>query len=141
MINRNYNARIIYDEIAPIIKNPFGNGSVQCYNMRNDVIICSSDNTCSLEYNQLENKFRSRGCYPTREPSVYVYDGDSYTSFQIRCNRDLCNNEETYSQIKSILSKYSLTDNNGRRIANGNKQMVSLLLMSSALIFIICYFF
>ncbi|CAF1187499.1 unnamed protein product [Rotaria sordida] len=141
MTNRNYNARAIYDEIAPIIKNPFRNSSIECYNIRQEPIICSTDYTCNLNYNQRENKFRSLGCNLNREPKVFVYDGGSYTSFQIDCNRNLCNNEETVSQIKNILSNYGLTDANGRRIANGNKQMVSLLLMSSALIFIMFYFF
>ncbi|CAF2105446.1 unnamed protein product [Rotaria magnacalcarata] len=141
MVNRKYNARIIYDDIASIIKNPLRNGSIQCYNMRKEAIVCSSDNTCYLDYDQRENKFRSRGCHQIREPNVFVYDGGSYLSFQIGCNRDLCNNEETFSKIKNILSNYSLTDGNGRRIAKGNKQMASLLLMSFTLIFIIFYFF
>ncbi|CAF3362922.1 unnamed protein product [Rotaria socialis] len=141
MIHRNYSARIIYDEIAPIIKNPLRNGSIQCYNMRKEAIVCASDSTCHLDYDQRENKFRSRGCNLGREPSVFAYDGGSYLSFKIGCNRDLCNNEETFSQIKNVLSTYGLTDGNGRRIAKGNKQMVSLLLMSFTLIFIIFYFF
>ncbi|CAF1036088.1 unnamed protein product [Rotaria sp. Silwood1] len=139
MFDRVYNPQIIYGEIAPIIENPSRNGTIQCYNTRNATITCGSKEFCNLDYDQRENKFRSRGCKQNIEPRVHVYDGRSYSSFEIGCNRDLCNNDETLSKIKTILINYGLIDDNGRRIAQGNIKMVSLLLMLSALIFNILY--
>ncbi|CAF3390609.1 unnamed protein product [Rotaria sp. Silwood2] len=141
MIGRNYNAQTIYELIASIIENPLRNGSIQCYNMRKEIVICSSDELCALDYNLQENKFISRGCSQYNEPRVHIYDGRYHTSFDVECNHNLCNTDETISQIKTVLANYGLTDTNGRRVADGNKQMVSSLLMKLTLIFIVFYSF
>ncbi|CAF4692660.1 unnamed protein product, partial [Rotaria sp. Silwood2] len=64
-----------------------------------------------------------------------------HATFDVECNRDLCNTDETLSKIKIVFNNNGLTDGNGRRIADGNKQMVSSLLMTLTLIFIVAYYF
>ncbi|CAF1012718.1 unnamed protein product [Rotaria sordida] len=141
MVDRNYNARIIYGQLAPIIENPFRNGSIQCYNMKNEIVTCSSDQMCSIVYDQREDIVRSRDCEENYKPGVYVFDGEHHSTFDIECNRNLCNTDETLSQVKNIFNNHGLTDANGRRIADGNKKMVSSFLMTLAMIFIIFYHF
>ncbi|CAF1022230.1 unnamed protein product [Rotaria sp. Silwood1] len=137
MLLRKYNPQIIYGQIAPIIKNPLRNGSIQCYNMRKEIVKCSSDELCALDYDLRGRKYRTRGCYQSNEPKVHVYDGGSYSSFDVECDHNLCNTDETVSQLKMIFSDYGFTDANGRRIADGNKQKISSLLMTLALTFIV----
>ncbi|CAF1591977.1 unnamed protein product [Rotaria sp. Silwood1] len=140
MVGRNYNAQRIYQQIAPLIENPFRNGSIQCYDEKNQIGLCSSNQVCAFIFDQKGNKVKSRGCALNTQGKVSVYDGDSYTQFDIECNRPLCNTDETFQQIKTILIEHRLIDVNGRRIAAGTKQMISYLLMISTLIFIVVYY-
>ncbi|CAF3314716.1 unnamed protein product [Rotaria sp. Silwood2] len=141
MISRNYNAQTIYGQLAPIIENSSRNGSIQCYNMKNEIVICTSKQSCSVDYDQREHRVVSRGCSENNGPTVFVYDGEGHATFDVECNRDLCNTDETLSKIKIVFNNNGLTDGNGRRIADGNKQMVSSLLMTLTLIFIVAYYF
>ncbi|CAF2898473.1 unnamed protein product [Rotaria sp. Silwood2] len=108
--------------------------------MKNEIVICSSVEVCSIDYDQRENRVISRGCENNYGPKVYVYDRKDHTRLCVECNRNLCNTDEAISQIKIVLQNNGLTDANGRRIANGNKQMISSLLMTFALIFIMFYY-
>ncbi|CAF4200544.1 unnamed protein product, partial [Rotaria sp. Silwood2] len=126
---------------APIIENSSRNGSIQCYNMKNEIVICTSKQSCSVDYDQREHRVVSRGCSENNGPTVFVYDGEGHATFDVECNRDLCNTDETLSKIKIVFNNNGLTDGNGRRIADGNKQMVSSLLMTLTLIFIVAYYF
>ncbi|CAF4144027.1 unnamed protein product, partial [Rotaria sordida] len=74
MVGRAYNARDIYGQLAPIIGNSLKNTSIQCYNMKNEIVICSSDEICSIDFDQLENRIISRDCKQSYGPRVYVYD-------------------------------------------------------------------
>ncbi|CAF1287401.1 unnamed protein product [Rotaria sordida] len=109
--------------------------------MKNEIVICSSNQICSLDFDQRGNKARSRGCVENSGARVSVYDGGSYSSFDIECNRHLCNSDEIFRQIKTILIDYRLTDANGRRIAAGTKQMISYCLMALTLISLVVYYF
>jgi hypothetical protein len=135
MIGRAYDTGRIYGQIAPFIENPLRNGSIQCYN------VCSSNEICTFDYDQRAVKFRSRGCEKNGSPVVSIYDGESYSSFDISCARSLCNDDATLAQIKTILANNGLTDSNGRRVAAGTKGIASTLLLTLALIsVIVCNF-
>jgi hypothetical protein len=137
MIGRAYDAGRIYGQIAPFIENPSRNGSIQCYNDKNEIVICSSNEICTFDYDQRAVKFRSRVCEKNGSPVVSIYDGGSYSSFGISCDRSLCNDDATFAQIKTILTNNGLTDSNGRRVAAGTKGIASTLLLTLALISVI----
>ena len=138
MIDRAYNATQIYAQLAPYLEDPSETtGSLQCYDMNNQIVTCSSNEICTLDYDQRSNKIRSRGCTSENKGRVSVYDGKSYTSFEIDCARNLCNDITTYTQIKNILADNGLTDANGRRIAAGTKEIASYFLVAFALISVV----
>lgn len=136
MVARDYNAGRIYEEIAPYIENPLQNGSVQCYDMRNNIITCPSGAICSLDYDPKGRRTRSRGCETNHGGLVSVFDGITYTSLHIYCVRNLCNTDATLDKIKTILINNGLTDSDGRRIAGTTKGLASRLVVIFTLVFI-----
>ena len=140
LTRRSYNATAIYEQIASVITSaaPITN-PIRCFNMSNGTETCASRQICGVEYNQLEQSIRSRGCTSNDVIQVFVYDSPTYTWFIINCNRDFCNGDETYDQIKSILIKNNLVDANGRipAIAGSPSVVPSLFLIFSAVLFIL----
>jgi len=141
MVRRTYNAKDIYDQLAPLIKNSSRSGPIQCYNIKNEIVKCSRGQICGLSYNQKEKEIRARGCHSGRDTRVFVYDSDYYTALHIDCNRNLCNDEATLTRIKTILTENALTDSNGRRLSAGTKEIFSFPLLTFALISALISFF
>lgn len=129
MIARDYNAARIYQELAPLIENPLRNGSIQCYDTRHNIISCSRGYICSLNYDPIGKKARSRGCALDADSRVFVSDGITYGSLTVECDQNLCNGDGTLEKIKTILANNGLTDLNGRRIAGATKDLSSYLLI------------
>jgi hypothetical protein len=142
MVARRYDAGRVYEELAPFINNPLWNGSIQCYDLNNNVITCSPRQVCSLEFNTKTKKTKSRGCTDEADGAiVWLFDGEVGPSINLECNRNLCNTDATLTQIKNILAENGLTDADGRRIAAGTKEMASSLSVALASIFALVYYF
>jgi hypothetical protein len=141
MTDRAYNAAEIYAQLAPLIENPSPGDPLQCYNTNNQIKTCLPNEICTLDYDQRSNRIRSRGCQSENIARVSVYDGGSYTSLEIDCARNLCNDIGTYTQVKTILANNGLTDANGRRIAAGTKETASYFLVSFALMSVVVSYF
>jgi len=142
MVARRYDAGRIYEELAQVIDNPSRNGSIQCYDLKNNVVTCSPRQICSLEFNTKTKKMKSRDCKDeTDGAKVFLFDGEVGPSINIECNRNLCNTDATITQIKNILAENGLTDADGRRIAAGTKEMASSLSVALAFIFALVYYF
>lgn len=141
MVRRSYNAKDVYEQLAPLIENSSRSHNIECYTMDGEVIQCAHNQICGLSYNQREQEIRARGCHFGHEARVFVYDAEYYSALHIDCTRNLCNDEETLTKIKSILAQNGLTDDKGRRIAAGTKEMVSFPLLTLALIFAIISYF
>jgi len=139
MIDRAYNTSRIFEQLAPLIEDPLLNGSVQCYD-NNNVKTCAPDARCVLQYNQKEKKVESRECHYGRLVYVGVIDNDWRTSLQVGCLRDLCNDDATLAQIKTVLANNRLTDANGR-ISRATQRLASRLLLILALIFSVVFWF
>jgi hypothetical protein len=142
MVAREYDARRIYGQLAPLIGSPSQNGSIQCYDMSNRAVICSPGQHCTLNLDTKKKKMKSRGC--TSEDGgarVYLFDGDLSPSLHVECTLNLCNGDATLDQIKSILAENGLTDANGRRIAAGTKEMASFLSVTIAFILVFAAYF
>jgi hypothetical protein len=59
-------------------------------------------NISNLIYDQKGKNVRSRGCTNKYLGTISVYDSGSYTSFQIECLQNLCNNDTPNAEIKTI---------------------------------------
>ncbi|CAF1344421.1 unnamed protein product [Adineta steineri] len=141
MVARKYDAARVYREIAPIIENSSRNGSIQCFNLDNNVVKCSANEVCSFEYDTGKKKMKKRGCETKISPRVFLFDGDLGPALHVQCTRDFCNSETTVAQVKQILAENGLTDADGRRISAGLKNIASSLLIILTFIFVrISYF-
>jgi hypothetical protein len=109
--NRTYNALIVGSKLRPLLEERQSMGSS---------LLCYGNQVCTgglwqIDFDPKSNSQRKRGCnwedIPVR---VSVYDGGSYTSLDIECNRTGCNSLDTVEQVKAILAQYNLTDANGR---------------------------
>ena len=81
LTRRSYNATAIYEQIAPIITSAAPTSPIKCFNMSNGTETCTPDEICGVEYNQLEQNIRTRGCTPNDVIQVFVYDSPTYTWF------------------------------------------------------------
>ncbi|UJR16667.1 hypothetical protein I4U23_003567 [Adineta vaga] len=140
MSNRAYNVAHIHKQLAPLIENSTKSDSIQCYNMKHTIVQCAPKEVCNVDYNPRDRKARERGCKYFSDPIVMVYDSETYSSFDITCNRNLCNGDATLSEVKAILFEHGLTDGNGRRIAAGTMGIASVLLMLATLTFTAAFY-
>ncbi|CAF3784961.1 unnamed protein product [Adineta steineri] len=141
MSDRAYNVTRIYDQLEPLIVNSSKSDSIQCYNIKNAIVQCAPTEVCNLDYDQRANKMRTRGCKYFSLPTVMVYNSETYSSFEIVCNRSLCNDDVTLSKIKTIFADNRLTDANGRLIAAGTKTIASAVLLIFILISKFVFYF
>src|ERR1700727_1355894 len=73
MIRRTYDAKRIYEQLAPFIENPSPNKSIQCYDNWDNVISCLPDRICSINYDQNQNKVIPCGITMHHIPEVFMY--------------------------------------------------------------------
>ena len=112
LTGRPYNATALYGEIAPFIRSPLARDPIKCFDANSTAITCALGQICSIKYDPIARRVRSRGCV-FGAPIVSVYGSPTDASFDINCKSELCNNEETYEQIKRILNRNDLVDANG----------------------------
>ncbi|CAF1076511.1 unnamed protein product [Adineta ricciae] len=141
MTSQYYDISRLHAQLAPLIENSSTSNSIQCYNMKNAIVLCAPREVCNVDYNPRDHRARSRGCKYLSIPVVMVYDSETYTSFDITCNRNLCNGDTTLSEVKRILAEHGLTDSSGRRIAAGTKEMASVFLLLITSIFVLSFYF
>ena len=141
MTSQYYDVPRIHAQLAPLIENSSKSNSIQCYNMKNAIVLCAPSEVCNVDYNPRSHKARARGCKYFSMPLVMVYDSETYTSFDITCNRNLCNVDTTLSEVKRILAEHGLTDSSGRRIAAGIREMASVFLLLVTSIFVLSFYF
>jgi hypothetical protein len=138
LVHHPYNAQQIYAQLAPLIENPSEGHALKCYNIKNEIVECSHNQICGLDYDPQAKQVRSRGCQSSYGARVFIYDADDYSAFHIECSRNLCNDDATLTQIKTILTNHGLTDSDGRRVVAGiNKTAYSFSLLILALISVI----
>ncbi|CAF1544723.1 unnamed protein product [Didymodactylos carnosus] len=147
MVARNYSTTRIYEPLELLIDNPSRNGSIQCHDLRNNVITCSSSELCSSSFDTKKQQIISRQCEnDDGGVRVTVFDDDLSPRIDVRCRRNLCDGDMTFNQIKSILAENGLTDANGRTrgaatMAVGTKEMASFVSVTLAFIIALVSYF
>ena len=138
MVSRNSDAARIYGQIALYIENSAREQPLRCYDLNNEIVTCLPDEMCSLEYNQNDNRIQSRGCVMSDVARIAFYDSGTFAYFDVHCEKDLCNDMLTFSQIQTIFTNNDLTDSNGRKRSNSAfRQQITFSF--SFLIFLINY--
>lgn len=132
-------SRLVY-ELAPLMQGP-SNAQLNCFDGKQKEQRCatpSSSGTCLLTSQVDSNKMTS-SCEPTAylpEVSISMYQDSNTATFDIRCNRNLCNTQSTLRATKEILFRYNVTQTpDGRLSGCSLHASISLILaMSVALL-------
>ena len=146
---RDYNSSTLWAELVPILQESKAAGSVlSCFD--NETCV---DGTCNIGYDTKSNSQIGRQCHTYSSlPNIMVRENDFSGSFDLFCNRTRCNSPQTADRVKAILTKYKLTDANGRIpdlaeeiingpiIVNGGHGTVASMLLISGLVFIHGFF-
>ncbi|CAF3973604.1 unnamed protein product [Adineta steineri] len=135
MVARHYNATRISEQLELLINNPSRNGSIECHDLRNNVMTCSSSELCSSSIDTKKKQIQSRRCDSDDGTArVTIFDDDLSPRVDVKCRRNLCDGDTTFNQIKNILAKHGLTDANGRIISGGRKEIASSVSLTLAFV-------
>ena len=135
----------IGNELFPLLSSnsSHGNTDLHCFDNNENVRQCSiasKPGVCGVSHQLIGRKTITRSCnnkYLTRSQHVMILDSNKSASFNIECNRFLCNGPMTLQTVKEILFKYNLTQTIEGRLNNGFRLSFSLLLI----VFIVfCWF-
>ncbi|CAF2091933.1 unnamed protein product [Rotaria magnacalcarata] len=125
MIHRDYDAKLLYEELEMLIENSTRNGSIHCYDFGDTMVSCSSDQVCLLGYDDQEKSTIPRGCKVAVGARISVYDIRSRLTVDIECTRNLCNDYSTLLQITTILNKNNLTNIDVLQVSAGRKYITT----------------
>ena len=114
LTRRPFNTQVVYEEIASIVTGATPEDRLQCFNTKDEIVTCASGYRCEIQYDLKGQMVTQRDCGSPFAPSVLVYENPMFSSFDVVCSHSLCNTEETYQKIKSILYKNNMVDANGR---------------------------
>ncbi|CAF3426841.1 unnamed protein product, partial [Rotaria sp. Silwood2] len=117
MSQRQYDFPRIMDELAPLILGPplsSSNPELNCYDSNQKVHQCatlSKSGSCFVA-NKIRNNKISSSCKTDsfgREISINMYQDQNDATFDVRCNRNLCNGHSTLKAVKQILFRHNIT--------------------------------
>jgi hypothetical protein len=136
MSQRRYDFLRIMDELAPLILGPplsSSNPELNCYDSNQKVHQCATltkPGSCIVA-NKITNNQISSSCRTDsfeREISINMYQEKDDATFDIRCNRNLCNGRSTLQAVKQILYRHNITQTPDGRL-NGSRFHISIFLM------------
>jgi len=139
ILQKQFNFHEIINELRPLIlSSPLtsNNSILTCYDSKENVGQCGTTakhGLCIISHEIVRN----RSCIAevkADEVPVSIYQYSNYASFDVHCNRSLCNNNSILQNVKDIMFKYNVTTAlDGRLVESiegcGSKLMASILLM------------
>ncbi len=145
MLQRQVNYTGIMDEIRPLISGPSltpDDPNLNCYDSNQNISPCGTSikpGSCII-LNAILKKTMSVRCDTSAAiGNAYIsidQSDNNYASFNVHCNRSLCNSHSTLQTAKELMFKYSITAtldgrlvDTGTIVNDGSKLMVSILLM------------
>ncbi|UJR35945.1 hypothetical protein I4U23_028686 [Adineta vaga] len=142
---RQYDFRAIWTELAPLFSNSssiLNNSDLSCYDRNETIHQCGSSTQYGLcrisnDIYEKKNTFSCSTLGILNEISVYIHQYDGYSAtFDLHCNRSLCNDEATLNSVKGILFKHGVTATLDGRLVDvdivvnhGSKILISFALM------------
>jgi hypothetical protein len=143
MLTRQINYLSIITEVRPLVlidpQSP-NTTDLACFDAKENVGQCAvptKGGSCVISDNLLENGITSYCKNDTRTSLAYlnITDTGSYATFDVHCDRPLCNGQTTLKAAKDILFKYGLTKTPEGRLNNGSQFIkISIWLIVSLLI-------
>ncbi|CAF1048657.1 unnamed protein product [Adineta steineri] len=141
IIERQINYLAIVNELRPLIltaPQSANDSDLACFNSNENVQQCAIANihgTCTISDKLIENEI-IQSCsndMHTKLSYLNISDSGSHATFNINCNRPLCNGQLTLKAVKDIMFKYNVTLSPQGRLNNGSQ----FIKISSGLMMII----
>lgn len=150
MLKKNYDYLAALDDLKPLITAPssiFQDSNLQCYDSNETIRTCSTSpqtSSCVI-IDKINEKKLSMTC------ETQLYAGNAYVSiyqstiddasFDVHCNRSLCNTRSTLDAVKDVVFKYGITVTPDGRLTNGSTAVISTWLLIIIAAFVVFYRF
>jgi hypothetical protein len=135
----------IRNELLPLLSSgsSIEDTDLSCFDIKENVRQCAiakKPSSCQATQQLMGTKKTNRSCshdlYGSKK-SVSISDFGQYASFEIKCNRSLCNGPMTLQAVKEVMFKYNITKTIDGRLNNA----LRLSLSSTFLILLIIVLF
>jgi hypothetical protein len=130
MLQRRLQFREIVNEVTPLILSPSNasnNYNLICYDSNDNEFQCgtSAKPALCIISDIFHQNAMNRSCAVPMQPNevfVSMYQSESnYGTFDVQCNRSLCNVIQTLQAVKNVMFKYNVTiTSDGRLMENGS---------------------
>lgn len=124
-------------ELFPLLSSnsSHGNADLFCFDNDENVRQCSlasQPGACQISHQLIGRKRITRSCnnkQSSRSQHVTILDSTKTASFNIECNRFLCNGPMTIQRVKEILFQHNLTQTSEGRLNDGLRPSFSFFLI------------
>ncbi len=137
MQQRQYNYSVIINDVQALVAGPPltpGVPTLSCYDANQNAQQCGSSSdlgSCVISHVISDKKVSSECDTILQIGNAYIsiYQSHSgYASFEVHCNRSLCNSHTTLERAKEMMLKYNVTETADGRL-DGSRLMISASLM------------
>ncbi|CAF1660436.1 unnamed protein product [Adineta ricciae] len=130
------------DELWPLLESssPIEDADLSCFDSDENIRQCglvSRPGICQAAQRLRRNSRTKRGCNNqlyTNGKSVTAYD---FGSFEIRCNRSLCDGPLTFQAVKDVMFKYNITKTVDGQLSQGIRHSLSFIFVILIIIHLI----
>lgn len=145
MLQRYYNYSAIMNNLEPFVTGPPltpDNPSLNCYDSNQNIHQCdvsTQPGSCAISeiISKKETSIQCDTEVGDNNAYVSIYQSDSgYASFDVHCNRSLCNTYSTLQATKELMFRYNVT-----KTADGRLSGSQLIISTSLMIMVIFILF
>ncbi|CAF1583523.1 unnamed protein product [Rotaria sp. Silwood1] len=152
ILQRQFQIGAIENELAPLISSPPSiskNLTLNCYDSKENILQCNTSRKpgfCLIQHKIETNSINHSCTHEKSHISVYImtYLLINDSTFDVACNRSLCNNNSTLRDVKELMFKHNVTvtlsgrlmDNEKIEIIgnNGSKWIESIILITMMIV-------
>ena len=137
MLKKDYNYSGVLNELKPLITSPPSrslDSNLECYNSNGTVNTCGTSpltSSCAI-IDAISQKKLSMTCETdlyAGNPYVAIYQSSADdASFDVHCNRSLCNTRSILDAVKELVFKYGITVTPDGRLVNESTSTTSTLI-------------
>jgi hypothetical protein len=149
MLERQYNYSAIMDEVEPLVTGPSttpDNPDLKCYDSNQNVQQCGTSTkpgSCVIldTISQKKIDFQCDTELSVGNAYINIHQSDNnFGTFNVHCNRSLCNTYATLQAAKELMFKYNVTKTLDGRL-NGSRLIISTSLMIMMIFILLSYRF
>ncbi|CAF1390606.1 unnamed protein product [Adineta ricciae] len=130
-----FNYTTLGEELWPLLasSSPIEDADLSCFDSDENIRQCglvTRPGICQGAQRLRRNSRTNRGCNNQlygNDKSVTAYDFGNFGSFEIRCNRSLCNGPLTFQAVKDVMFKYNITKTVDGQLSQGIRHSLSFI--------------